>query len=416
MASQLTDGADLTCLRCGAPGTGCAGCDRCASEGLYVNLVPPLSDLRGRDLASYRGGPWAWRDTLPLLPETEPVTLGEGDTPCFRIGGTDALADVWIKNEGANPSWSHKDRAMSVAVAKAVESGAEVVVAPSSGNAGLAAAAYAARAGLRAVIVTYGPLPPVFQALLEHNGALLIAAPDFETRSRITTVGIEELGWYPLTFTDARVGGNPYGNAAYKSIAYELARDIGDDLGAVVIPTSRADLMSGVARGFEELVAAGLMSRFPAIVAAEEAGGAAFSAALAHADPAEQDRMTIERKSSAAFSIGSDSAHWQGLWALRISHGWAVPVEEPDYLRVQAEVGRTIGLAVEAAAAVAIAASPQVAERVDGAVVALSTSIALKDPAVIAVERGAPVCLEADARILADHVAGRVAAEPVTVP
>lgn len=395
----MTD--DLVCPRCAAPGSGTSGCQHCAADGRHVNLLSPLADLAGRDLRTFRGGPWGWPDTLPLSGVATPVTLGEGNTPCFPLAPS---GRIWLKNEGANPTWSHKDRAMSAATAKAAEAGAATVVAPSSGNAGLAAAAYAARAGLRAVVPTYGPLPPAFQALLEHFGAVLIAADGFEGRSAMTRIGIDELGWYPVTFTDPRVGGNPYGNAGYKSLAYELARDLGDDLAAVVVPTSRADLMSGIARGFEELAAAGLIARRPAMVAAEASTGAAFSAALALDDPAEQDLVTVERQESAAFSIGSDSAHWQGLWALRTSGGWAVAVDEPVYLAEQVRLGRETGLAVEAAAAVAVAAAREVARRADGVVVAVSTSIAVKDPAVMAAARPALVQLPADARALAAHV------------
>src|SRR5690606_27594930 len=85
--------ATLTCPRCGRPGTGFAGCPRCRAEGVAVNLVPPLADLRGRDLAAYPGGPWGWSATLarpggPRPTESLPTgplptgpSLGEGNTP-----------------------------------------------------------------------------------------------------------------------------------------------------------------------------------------------------------------------------------------------------------------------------------------------------------------------------------------------
>lgn len=372
-------GPDLQCPRCGVPQQGYTGCSTCAAEGVYVNLVPPPTNLAGRDLSSLVGGPWGWRDTLPVSMDVAPVTLGEGDTPLIPLA-TDGTSRVWIKNEAANPTASHKDRGMSVAVAKAVEVGADTIVAPSSGNAGLAASAYAARAGLRAVILTTPGIPPMFEAMLATLGANLVILDDLAERAEMTTRSVADLGWYPVTFLDSRVGGNPYGNAGYKSIAYELARDVGDELAAVVVPTSRADLMSGVAGGFDELVAAGLLARMPRIVAAEAATGAAFSTALALEDTDEQDRVEVVRHESPAFSIGSDRAHWQGLHAIRRSGGWAVPVEAGTYLAEKARVGAEVGLMVETAAAVAIAAARQVAERVDGVTVALATSASFKDP------------------------------------
>ena len=372
-------GPDLQCPRCELRQHGYTGCATCAAEGVYVNLVPPPTDLGGRDLADFVGGPWGWRDTLSVSSDVAPVTLGEGDTPLIPLA-SDGTSPIWVKNEAANPTASHKDRGMSVAVAKALEVGADTIVAPSSGNAGLAASAYAARAGLRAVILTTPGIPPMFASMLATLGAHLVILDDLAERAELTTRSVAELGWYPVTFLDSRVGGNPFGNAGYKSIAYELARDLGDELAAVVVPTSRADLLSGVASGFDELVAAGLLPRMPRLVAAEAATGAAFSAALALDDIDEQDRVVVTRHDSPAFSIGSDRAHWQGLHAIRRTDGWAVPVEAETYLAEKARVGAEVGLMVETAAAVAIAAARRVAERVDGVTVALGTSASYKDP------------------------------------
>src|SRR6266487_1288572 len=96
-----------------------------------------------------------WRDRLPVGPDTPNVTLGEGGTPLIR---SDRLSErlgveLWFKFEGANPTGSFKDRGMCVAVAKAVEDGAEGVVCASTGNTAASAAAYAARAGVPAVVL-----------------------------------------------------------------------------------------------------------------------------------------------------------------------------------------------------------------------------------------------------------------------
>ncbi|KOG91251.1 pyridoxal-5'-phosphate-dependent protein subunit beta, partial [Streptomyces varsoviensis] len=127
----------LHCLRCGVLVTGFTGCPECAAEGLGVNAAPPLADLSGLSLERYPGGPWGWPGALPV--SAGPVTLGEGGTPNVRIPLADAGAgELWVKTEGANPTGSHKDRAMSVGVAAALDAGADTVVAASSGNAGTA--------------------------------------------------------------------------------------------------------------------------------------------------------------------------------------------------------------------------------------------------------------------------------------
>jgi threonine synthase len=399
--------ADMICPRCEYRGSGYTGCPRCAEEGLYVNYILPLQDLRGRDLSRFEGGPWGWRDTLPLAPTSATVTLGEGDTPCFPLETT-AGDDIWLKNEGANPTWSHKDRAACVAVAKALELGATTVVAPSTGNAGLATAAYAARAGLRAVILTLEYIPPSYQALMASIGASLVAFKADGSRYDMAMAAVEELGWYPVVYVDPRVGGNPYGNTGYRSVAYELARDFGDELAAVVAPTARADLLSGIACGFEELVAAGLLSSIPRLVAAEVDTGAAFSTALALDDPDEQDRVEIERGESAAFSIGSERAHWQGLRAIRISGGWAVSVDQETFLAEQSRVATETGLVIEAAAAVSVAAARKVAKEVDGVTVAMSTGAGSKDPVILSRSKEPLTILPADPAKLAEFVESRV--------
>lgn len=385
--TTLTHAISLSCPRCGEAATGFRGCPTCAASNTYVNLSPPLVDLKHRDLARYPGGPWGWPDTLPLLPATAPVTLGEGNTPVFPLDPADPNG-IWVKSEAGNPTWSHKDRGMSVAVAKAVEVGADTVVAPSSGNAGLATAAYAARAGLRAVILTTSTMPATHRAMLEAVGAIIVAFEHRESRHLIVDQAVDELGWFPTTFVDPRVGGNPYGNMGYKSIAYELARDLGS-VGAVVVPTARADLLSGICRGFEELVAADLTDRMPKMVAAEVEQGAAFAAALATPDRAAREQVKVERRPSPAFSIGSEYAIWQGLHALERSGGSAVSLLESDYMDEQRRLGVDQGLAVEVAAAVAVAGARKIAPDVDGITVAMSTAAGTKDPVLLSRD-GAP--------------------------
>jgi threonine synthase len=139
-----------------------------------ANLAPPLADLSGLELAGYRGGPWGWPEAMPVGPE---AGLGEGGTPCVVIENGDG-GRLWLKDESRNPTGTHKDRAMAVGVAAAVRAGASTVVAASTGNAGAAAAAYAARAGLRCVVLTQASIPPVVAAQITALGAALVAYAD----------------------------------------------------------------------------------------------------------------------------------------------------------------------------------------------------------------------------------------------
>ncbi len=370
----------LHCPRCGGPGSGYEGCSVCAEEGVFVNLAPPPADLTGYDLANFRGGLYEWRDTLPIAPDVEPVTLGEGNTPSVSLHTDRGSGPLAIKNEAVNPTWSHKDRGMSAALTKAREVGAATVVVASSGNAGAAAAAYSARAGLDCIVLTTVGIPPVMEKLLAGVGATFIGYRSTAARNRMLRAAVTELGWYPAAFTDDRVGGNPYGNEGFKSIAYELARDHGAELETVVVPTSKGDVLSGIGRGFQELLEAGLINKMPVLVAAEASTGAAFTKALSDPDPNSQERTQVVRHDSPAWSIGNTYAYWQGLNVLRISGGHAMAIDQDRYLAERERVGHENGLYVEISSAVAIAAARDIAASASGLTVAISTSTGLKDP------------------------------------
>ena len=396
----------LSCLKCRRPGAGYEGCSACATQGVYVNLAPPLADLTGHDLAAFRGGLYEWRHTLPIAADIPPVTLGEGNTPSVSLRTDRGSGPLAVKNEAANPTWSHKDRGMSAALTKARELGATTVVIASSGNAGAAAAAYSARAGLDCVVLTTVGIPPVMERLLAGIGATLVGYRTGADRNRMLAAAVRELGWYPAAFTDDRVGGNPYGNEGFKSIAYELARDHGDELQTVVVPVSKADLMSGIGRGFQELHTAGLIARMPALVAAEAATGAAFTTALSDPDHDAQERTRVVRRESPAWSIGNTYAFFQGLNVLRASNGGAVAVDQDRYLAERERVGRQDGLFVEISSAVAIAAARDIAERATGLTVAISTSTGIKDPDLPGAESPPLTVLEPTVGRLHDWVTG----------
>ncbi|HEV8559460.1 MAG TPA: pyridoxal-phosphate dependent enzyme [Actinophytocola sp.] len=361
--------APLRCPRCSLEAGGFAGCPRCRADGVPVNLVPPLLDLRGRDLAAFPGGPWGW----PSLPGP-PLTLGEGDTPLVPVGDS-----LWVKDESRNPTGSHKDRAMAVGVAAALAQGADTVVAASSGNAGASAAAYAARAGLRCVVLTTVRIPGVLAEQTRALGAPVVPFTDTAARDTMIEAAVRELGWYPLTnYVQPAAGGNAYGNEGYKSIAYELARDLGSTVDTVVVPTSRADLLAGVERGYRELAAAGLVTSVPRMVAAETATAAAFSAALRHDDRVVQELTTVHSVPSPAFSIGSTQPAWQGLQALWNTSGEAVALEVDDYLTEHRRLPLTTGLFLEASSAVAVAVARRLLDQGARNVVALGTGSGLK--------------------------------------
>ncbi|WP_229894032.1 pyridoxal-phosphate dependent enzyme [Streptomyces glebosus] len=168
-----------------------------------------------------------------------------------------------------------------------------------------------------------------------------------------------------------------HANEGYNSVAYELARDVaGRRIDTVVAPTSRADLLAGIGRGFRELAAAGLIAREPRLVAAEAAAAAPFTAALRRPDRAVQERTRVAAKPTVAFSLGEERPCRQGLDALWRSGGTAVAVDDEAILAEQRRLAAE-GLLLEPSA-VGVAVARAEARTSGALVVAIDTATGLK--------------------------------------
>jgi threonine synthase len=381
----------LECLRCHTvfeDARGFAGCPRCREAGVAVNLsvrldLSPLAGLRPEGLPATPRGLWRHRAVLPVAGE-HAVSLGEGATPLVpleRLGKRLGLPRLYAKDESRNPTWSYKDRLCAVAVSHAVATGARVITISSTGNHGASTAAYAARAGLCCVIFTLASVPETMKTLMQAYGAAVVACPSSETRWRLMREGIERRGWYPTSgFVIPPIGSNPYGIEGYKTIAWEIAEDLGWTApGAVVMPSAYSDGLYGVWKGWTELVALGLLKDAPRMVAAEPFGP------LAHAlERGLETPEMVTGGASVAFSIASPYGTWQGLVALRQSGGAGVRITDEGIFEAQRALGREEGLFVEPSSATALTAVMQLARRraldPEQPVVVILTSGGLKDP------------------------------------
>ncbi len=349
------------------------------AEGMPVNLVPVYpNDTFTRDAFvsafARRRDLWDFHALLPVRSDTEPVTIGEGNTPLIAIPS--GRGSLYLKDESRNATWSHKDRAMTVAVTVAKSHGYRTVVGASTGNAGAALAAYAARAGMHCVMFTGTDVPMTMQTFMGVYGALLCRLEGGANRRAIAALGIERYGWFPGTnVTDPPVGSNPYGIEGYTTIAYEIVRDLGDAPAAVVVPTSYGDNLTGIWRGFQRMHAAGVIAHVPRMIVAEPANSAPYAYAMARGG-LEQ----VPATPSAAFSIGGGTASRQAWQTLHDSNGEALSVAESDILPMQQRLASGTGLYLEAASVVGVAVARQIVAETDGMVVVIGTSSGLKDP------------------------------------
>ena len=272
------------------------------------------------------------------MPYSSWVSLGEGGTPCTSFP---ALADelgrstLFIKNEGLNPSGSHKDRTNCLAVTRALDIGATQIVAASSGNGGASLALYAAAAGLRCCILATPTLSPIFRRAITATGAEILEVSDSLDRWRRMADMVRYEGWFAATnYLNPPVGSNHFGLDGLKTVAYEMFEELGPDLvDAVVVPTSRGDLIWGIYEGFGQLEALGFIRAVPRIFAVEPF--ARISKVLTG------DAVTGSFPGTTSLaSIGGSTVTYQAMTAIRASGGGAVVVDDNAVARDQLRLAR----------------------------------------------------------------------------
>ena len=267
--------------------------------------------------------------------------------------------------------------------------GARVIVSSSSGNAGAAAAAYAAKAGMRCVIFTFKGTSGPMLTQMRGYGATVVACENKDDRWKLMEHAVRHYGWFPTSpFFGPVVGSNPYGIEGYKTLAYEIAEQLQWTVPDwCVLPVCYGDALLGMWRGFEDMMALGWTDRMPRMVAAETYGS--IGAALAGGGDALPDmRKNYE---TVAVSIGATRGTYQALDIVRRSEGTALTIGNAEMMRWQQILAEQEGLFVEPASAASLAAVEQLA--LDGriapsqTVVSLLTASGLKDPATTAAQQ-----------------------------
>ncbi|WP_264960914.1 threonine synthase [Mycobacterium kiyosense] len=196
---------------------------------------------------------------------------------------------------------------------------------------------------------------------------------------------VEVFGWMPISgVVSPPIGSNPFGVEGYKTIAYELWRQLGETPDVVVVPTAYGDGLAGIRRGFADLTDLGLSTRMPRLVAVDPFG--AYARGL-QSPPGKLP--TVPTRPSTAFSVATRVATYQGLDAIRATNGTAVTEPSNDAIvGMQLELASSEGFYAEGASVLAVLAAQQLAARTwidaDESVVLLSTSTGLKDPGPVA--------------------------------
>jgi threonine synthase len=320
------------CRACGKPLLVRYDLERAAVSLTKENLTGRRSDL------------WRYREVLPVEHDENIVSLGEGFTPLLhagRLGAQVGLKELYIKDEGQNPTQSFKARGMATAVSMAKELGAQKLAVPSAGNAAGALAAYAARAGLEAYIFMPEDTPQANVVECEQTGAHVTLM-----KGLITDCGAEvarrkeQEGWFDVSTLK-----EPYRVEGKKTLGYELAEQMNWTLPDVIIyPTGGGTGLIGMWKAFAEMEQLGwLDERRPRMVTVQAAGCAPIVRAFEQGE-----RFAAEFPNAATTASGLRVPKAIGdfliLDALRASGGTAIAVTDEELIAATREIGAAEGL------------------------------------------------------------------------
>ena len=215
-----------------------------------------------------------YRKFLPVSSRTPLITLNEGNTPLIYAGYLSRLAgksfDVYLKYEGLNPTGSFKDRGMTLAISKACEQKATAVMCASTGNTSASAAAYAARAGIKCIVLIPSgaiALGKLSQALI-HGAKVLAIQGNFDAALELAKEITEK---YPIILVNSL---NPYRIEGQKTASFEICDDLTDAPDFQVMPVGNAGNITAYWKGYKEYKAQGLSRRLPVMLGFQAQGSA----------------------------------------------------------------------------------------------------------------------------------------------
>lgn len=378
-----------SCSVCGAPYTGGQARYICTECGASIAPVLDLSLQRETYINCIKdqtatAGVWQFRALYPGFSDIEPVTMGEGGTPLQRARALEkayGLSRLYLKNETINPTGTYKDRFATLALSLFRAEKASAVALGSAGNAGSAVAAYAAKAGIPCYVVL--PEGGVFtraQQAMSYGARFIRAHGEVNDCIDLIEMGVDRYHWRNACTTMLH---NPLASEGYKSIVFELYRQMDGTLPDVILcPIGGGILISKVYRACCELQALGLTNHIPRLVGVQAAGCPPVVWALEHgaeATPVWKNPKTI------AGSI-NDPVTFEGrttLHVIRASHGTAVAVTDEEILAAMRLTAAGEAILAEPASAAAIAAVKKLLSSdwlsKDDCVVSIVTGSALRD-------------------------------------
>lgn len=398
----------IRCISCGAEYNLDEIIYTCKECGSILEVEPLRPDVSKDVFECRKSTMWKYKEFMPV-DESKIVSLQEGGTPfckCQKLG--DKLGvDLYVKVEGSNPTGSFKDRGMSIGITKATELGVNTVGCASTGNTSASLAAYAARAGMRCIVLLPSgkvALGKLAQAMFHGAKVISIKGNFDEALEAVTGLALEGK-LYLLNSI------NPFRLEGQKSIGFEIVDDLGwKSPDRIILPVGNAGNISAIWKGVKEFHEAGFIKDLPRMTGIQAEG----AAPIAHAvRDNKKEIVPVENPETiaTAIRIGAPVSATKALHAIYESDGLAETVTDEEILSAQKLLARTEGIGIEPASAASIAGLKKLVENgsIDKGeqVVCVVTGHLLKDPntAINACEK--PVEVEADINTLSRIISGK---------
>ena len=348
----------LKCIKCGTEYPSdkiLSFCEKCGSSLDYVLDHDVIADMVSKDLLARRVfNMWRYKEFLPVVDESKIVSIGEGGTPLIRsekLAEELGLKFLYLKLDCCNPTGSFKDRGASAAISRALELGVKTIVGYSTGNAGVAQAAYAARAGLKSIIFVHktASLGKLVQAML-HGSLVVRVDGTFEDAANLAKQCSKEFGWM---FNGGVI--NPARHHGKKTIAYEICEQLNWNVPDMYIQSVGVGTAAiGAYKGFKEFYDLGWINEIPRIVCVQAEGCApmvdAFKNNREEVVPV-KDPKTV----ASAIAVGNP-AGWPLLRkAVLETNGIVDSVSDDEILEAEKLLAKLEGIFAEPAAAAPIA-------------------------------------------------------------
>ncbi|HOO27553.1 MAG TPA: threonine synthase [Lachnospiraceae bacterium] len=402
------------CIKCGAEHEAVPGITTCEKCGGILDIKYDYryikSQLSPQKLTERKDNTmWRYREFLPVSGESKVPKLRVGWSPLYkadRLAEQLGLAELYIKDDGLNPTASLKDRASAMAVVKAEEAGQKTIACSSTGNAASSLAGNAAAAGFRTFIFVPERAPKGKVAQLLMFGATVISVKGtYEDTFRLSAQAIEQWGWY-----NRNAAVNPYLMEGKKTVSYEIAEQLHFKMpDYVAVSVGDGCTISGVWKGFRDLYEAGFIDRLPRLISVQAEGCCPLNRAAAE----NKDWYPMEENTLAdSIAVGVPRNPDKALHAIRESKGIVVNVSDEEILAAMKLLGTTCGVFGEPAGVAGTAGVKKAVSQglipKSASVVSIVTGNGLKDVSNAMKAAGEPIALEPDMKLLENALAGRL--------